>query len=66
MMMGHCDCHRMCKAAMMLVFGILFFLGTSGLWPEFTFVKYWPLILIVAGLHKLFCKCSDNCEMKKK
>jgi hypothetical protein len=56
----------MCKAGMMLVFGVLFFLGTLGVWPEFTFVKYWPLIIIVIGLHKMLCKCGENCEMKKK
>lgn len=67
-MMGHQGCgasHRMCKGIMMLVFGVLFFLGTLNVWPEFTFVKYWPLVIIVAGLHKLACaKCakeSDAC-----
>ena len=51
-----------CKSAMMLVFGVLFFLGTLGVWPEFTFVKYWPLLLIVGGLHGLFCRCMQSCD----
>jgi uncharacterized membrane protein (DUF2068 family) len=58
----------MCKGAMLLVFGVLFFLNTLGLWAEFTFVKYWPLILIVIGLHKLACKgmSGGECEEFKK
>ena len=64
-MMGHCSCHKMCKGLLLLVFGVLFFLGTLGVWPEFTLAKYWPLVLIVLGLHKLACGCKDNCDMKK-
>jgi len=51
----------MCNGAMLLVFGVLFFLNTLGVWPEFTLVKYWPLILIAAGLHKMFCGCRPGC-----
>lgn len=60
-MMGHCGCHRMCKAGLMLVFGVLFFLGTLGVWPEFSLMKYWPLVFIVLGLHGLACGCKDGC-----
>lgn len=63
-MMGHCGCHRMCKGALMLVFGVLFFLGTLNVWPEFTLMKYWPLVIIMLGLHKLFCGCKDSCDAK--
>ena len=65
---GHCHGHRMCKGLMLLVFGILFLLGTVGVWPEFTFIKYWPLVLIVIGLHKVVCagKCQECEECKKK
>lgn len=61
-----------CKGGVLLVFGVLFFLGTLGVWPEFTFMKYWPLLLIVGGLHDLLCKCgmsmcsSCGCGMEKK
>ncbi len=63
MMMGHCGCHRMCNGAVMLVFGVLFLLGTMGVWPEFTLMKYWPLVFIALGLHKLFCGCKNGCSM---
>ena len=59
-MMGG-GCHKKCKGAIMLVFGVLFFLGTLGIWSEFTFVKYWPLVLIVVGLHKLLCCPKGGC-----
>jgi len=52
----------MCKGAMMLVFGVLFFLGTLNVWPEFSLMKYWPLVIIVMGLHKLFCGCKGDCK----
>ena len=58
--------HRMCNGIIMLVFGVLFFLNTLGVWPEFTFMKYWPLILIVVALHKLVCKGTCGCEECKK
>lgn len=48
---------KKCKGALLLVFGVLFLLGTTGVWPEFTFDKYWPVILIVVGLHDVFCSC---------
>ncbi len=46
-----------CKAVLMLVLGVLFFLGSLQVWPEFTFTKYWPLFLILWGLHDAVCKC---------
>lgn len=49
-----------CRGVVLLVFGVLFFLGTLGVWPEFTFVKYWPLFLVVWGLHDTFCKCGGS------
>lgn len=49
-----------CRGFVLLVFGVLFFLGTLGVWPEFTFMKYWPLFLVVGGLHDLFCKCGTT------
>lgn len=48
---------KKCKGLIMLVFGVLFLLGTLGVWPEFTFMKYWPVVLIVLGLHNLLCCC---------
>ena len=63
MMMGSCDCHRLCNGIMMLVFGVLFLLGTLGVWPEFTFVKYWPLVIIAMGFHKVVCGgCRGMCK----
>lgn len=52
--------HKICMGIMLLVLGILFLLGTMGVWPEFTFVKYWPVVLILVGLHKVVCPCK--CE----
>jgi hypothetical protein len=68
--MGGCG-HKKCKGAMLLVFGVLFLLNTLGVWPEFTLMKYWPVILIVAGLHKLMCSAKmagmgEMCEGKCK
>ncbi|PJC36589.1 hypothetical protein CO046_05035 [Candidatus Peregrinibacteria bacterium CG_4_9_14_0_2_um_filter_53_11] len=54
-----------CGAGIMLVLGILFMLGTAGVWPEFTFMKYWPLFLILFGLHGLFCSCCKGGMMMK-
>lgn len=42
------------------VLGILFLLGTLGVWPEFQFMKYWPVVLILWGLHDTFCKCGGS------
>ncbi|MEK7524299.1 MAG: DUF5668 domain-containing protein [Patescibacteria group bacterium] len=44
----------------MLVLGVLFLLGTLGVWPAFTFGAYWPLFLVVWGLHDTFCKCGGS------
>ena len=59
-----CGGHKMCMGLLLLVLGVLFLLGTMGVWPEFTFVKYWPVALIVVGLHKMFCP-SKMCDMKE-
>jgi len=53
-MMSHGG-HKKCKGLLLLVFGVLFLLGTTGVWAEFTFAKYWPLPLILLGLHNLVC-----------
>jgi len=56
-----------CKALILLVLGILFFLGTLDVIP-FDFGIYWPLFLILFGLHGLFCpcwkkgSCGDKCD----
>ena len=50
------------KALLALVLGVLFLLGTFGVWPEFTFVKYWPVFLVLGGLHGLFCPCHSCCS----
>lgn len=44
----------------LLVLGVLFLLGTMGVWPEFTLVKYWPVVLILVGLHKVVCPCKKG------
>ncbi len=49
------------KGLVVLVLGVLFLLGTLGVWPEFTFMTYWPLFLILGGLHKVLCPCKANC-----
>lgn len=51
-----------CKSALMLVLGVLFLLGTMNVWAEFTFAKYWPLFLVLWGLHGLFCGCDKKCS----
>lgn len=51
-----------CKALLMLVFGVLFLLGTTGVWAEFTFAKYWPLPIALLGLHNLVCPCWKRCS----
>lgn len=57
--------HSKCKSAMMLVLGVLFLLGTMNVWAEFTLAKYWPLFLVLWGLHGLFCSCcSKPCDDK--
>jgi hypothetical protein len=61
-MMGRCGCHRMCKAGLMFIFGVLFFLGTLGVWPEFSLWKYWPLVIIVFSLHNMICACKAGCD----
>ena len=50
----------MCMGIMLLVLGVLFLLGTTGVWLEFTFVKYWPVVLILVGLHKVVCPCAKG------
>lgn len=52
--------HSKCKSAIMLVLGVLFLLGTMGVWSEFTLAKYWPVFFIVMGLHGLFCSCCPK------
>lgn len=54
-----------CKGAIALVLGVLFMLGTTGVLPSFTFATFWPLFLIVGGLHALVCKCMGGaCSSK--
>lgn len=48
------------KQVILLVLGILFFLGSLGIWPEFTFTRYWPLVIILFALYKLFCPCGKK------
>jgi len=66
-MFERCGCHRKCSGILLFIFGVLFFLNTLQIWPEFTIVKYWPLILMLVGLHDLVCSCKEDHEgMKKK
>jgi len=62
MMMGSCGCHRKCKGGLLLVLGILFALGTFGVVPQINFAQDWPLILVLLGLHDLFCGCKAGCS----
>lgn len=48
----------------MFILGVLFLLGTLGVWPEFAFAKYWPLFLILWGLHG-FCPCNSGACVDK-
>lgn len=52
--------HHKCKGVLLLLIGVAFLLGTLGYVPEITFVKYWPVVLILVGLHKLLCSCCEN------
>jgi hypothetical protein len=47
--------HKVCMGGMFLLLGVFFFLGTTGVLADVTFAKYWPVIIIVMGLHKLAC-----------
>ena len=51
---SHCG-HKVCMGGMLLLLGVFFFLGTTGVLADVTFAKYWPVIFIVMGLHKLAC-----------
>jgi len=58
-----CNCSNVCMGLISLIFGVLFLLNTTGVWPEFTFAKYWPVVFIVIGIHNLLCPCaSGDCE----
>jgi hypothetical protein len=59
---GTCGMKGGCKGKgiVALVLGVLFLLGTLGVWPEFTLATYWPLFLIFWGLHKTFCPCHGG------
>ncbi|PIZ75095.1 hypothetical protein COY05_05045 [Candidatus Peregrinibacteria bacterium CG_4_10_14_0_2_um_filter_38_24] len=59
--MPHSGGVRRCKGMLMLLLGIVFLLGTLGYVPDLTFAKYWPVFLIVLGLHG-FCPCHNNCK----
>lgn len=52
--------HSKCKSAIMLVLGVLFLLGTMGVWPEFTLAKYWPVFFVLMGVHGLVCPCCPK------
>ncbi len=54
----HWGTHKAWKGLAMVIFGVLFLLGTLGVWPAFTFATYWPLLLIVWGLIKM-CPCKE-------
>lgn len=49
-----------CGGIMLLVFGILFLLNNFEV-LQFSFGQYWPLILIVWGLHSLLPCGKDSC-----
>ncbi|MBP9718747.1 hypothetical protein KBD59_05655 [Candidatus Gracilibacteria bacterium] len=55
--MGGCCRPSVCGAAMALVLGVLFLLGTLDVLPTMTFGTYWPLFLIGYGLHGVCCSC---------
>lgn len=59
-MVGCSRSNTVCAGIILLGFGILFMLGTTGIWPEFTLTKYWPLLLIVFGLHFILCPCDND------
>lgn len=56
------SCGPNCKGwvGVLGVLGVLFFLGTLAVWPEFTFMKYWPLFLVLWSVHGLFCSCAKK------
>lgn len=63
---GCCMTARKCRGLLLLVFGVLFFLNTMGYWPAFTFEQYWPLVVIVFGIHETFCRCCECCGVCKR
>lgn len=54
-----------CKGAMMVVVGVLFMLGTTGVLPWLTFGTFWPAFLILGGLHAVACPCMKGGCCKK-
>ncbi len=58
MMMG-----KKCKGGLLLVLGIFFALGTFNIVPQITLGQYWPLILVLVGIHDLFCGCKGGMGM---
>lgn len=64
---GMCRCpHHKVKPVLVILFGVLFLLGSYGVVSEHTVEIGWPILVILAGLMKLFsgwCKCCDgSCE----
>ncbi len=53
-----------CKGGMMLVLGVLFMLGTTGVLPWLTLGTFWPAFLIIGGLHAVACPCMSGCCKK--
>lgn len=60
---GHCHCRCMCHKTiplLMVLFGLLFLGGIWGWWSAATVAVVWPVLVIIAGLKKMFaarCKC---------
>ena len=57
-----CPCHHV-MGIFIVLFGLMFLLGALGVLSERTVGIIWPVLVILAGLKKVFsgfCKCCDR------
>ncbi|HEY4507622.1 MAG TPA: DUF5668 domain-containing protein [Candidatus Paceibacterota bacterium] len=56
-----CKCHKV-GPILIIVFGVVFLLGTLNIITEYAVMLIWPIIVIVAGVKKLVgqkCGCCS-------
>lgn len=67
--MNVCNCpHHKMMSVLVVVFGLLFLLGNLSILSMNTVNIAWPVIVIIAGLHKMsrsMCKCCGHDTISK-
>ncbi len=59
-----CGCgHHKLVSWLIVLFGLVFLLGTFGYLSAYTVNIVWPIIVIVLGFMKM-CKCCSHCMLK--